>query len=119
MMPLARGVLSGPRLDQKLMARLAGASAGLTRKIRSAVPTRPSAPTNHRSVPGGRQVRSDRPRPGPYGIIDAWLATTPAAPGPAAATATAPYGLDLRTTTAGLRATGTACRALLAPHTGV
>src|SRR5436305_12617766 len=65
MMPLARGGLSGPRLDQKLIARLAGASAGLTRKIRSAVPTRPSAPTNHQSVPGGRQVRADRPRPGP------------------------------------------------------
>src|SRR3954447_494621 len=108
MMPVALGGLIGPRLDQKLMARLAGASAGLTRKTRSAMPTRPSAPTNHQSVPGGRQVRSDKPRPNPPGINEVWLATTPSAPSPAAATATAPYAVDLCTTTDGLRLIGTA-----------
>src|SRR5438270_2966807 len=119
MMPFAPGGLSGPRLDHKLIATFAGASAGLTKKTRSATPTRPSMPTNHQSVPGGRQVRSDRPRPSPKAINEVWLATTPSAPSPAAATATAPYGVALCTTTDGLRLIDTACCELLVPNTGV
>src|SRR3954453_18961729 len=73
--PLVLGGLNGPRLDQRLRATLAVASAGFARTKRSLMPTWPPAPTNHQSVPGGRQVRSDNPRPNPTGISEVWLAT--------------------------------------------
>src|SRR5439155_5470652 len=118
-MPLVLGGLNGPRLDQKLSATLAAASAGLTSRTWSEIPTRPSPPTNHQSVPGGRHVRSDRPRAIPPGMRELWLATTPAEPNPAAVTCTAPYGVDLCTTAAGLSASGTARMVLPTPKAGV
>src|SRR4051794_2881458 len=119
MMPLVLGGLNGPRLDQRLRATLAVASAGFTSTSRSLTPTWPPAPTNHQSVPGGRQVRSDNPRPNPPGISEVWLATTPSEPVPAEVTATAPYGEGLRTTAEGLSVIGTARMLLAAPNTGL
>src|SRR5436305_8794761 len=107
-MPLVFGGFSTPRLDQKLNAMFAAESDGLTRTSRSVKPTRPSGPTYHQSVAGGAQARSDKPRPKPDGTRAVWLATTPSAPAPAAAMATAPYGSRLWTTAAGLSVIGTA-----------
>src|SRR3954447_23980124 len=117
-MPLVLGGLIGPLSDQKLNATLAGASAGLASTSTSWTPTPPSAPANHQSVAGARQVRSNMARPSPKGINDVWLATTPSAPAPVTSTVTAPKGVALRTTADGLRGSRTACLALPVADTG-
>src|SRR3954452_7568487 len=60
MMPLARGGLRGPRLDQKLIASLAGASAGSPSQVRSEVPPSPFRQADPQGLPGGTRFTSER-----------------------------------------------------------